>query len=110
LGTRPTVGACAYPPFRESPRRPTEGWGTLIERGRSKGGAFGFGLFCLALGGRLGGRAVVLLVVDLLGALVLLLVDLLFLLGVERAAVGGAVVVDLLGDAGLGLVGAGRLA
>src|SRR5271168_2155297 len=51
-----------------------------------------------------------LLVVDLLAVLVLLFVDLLLLLRVQRAAVGGAVVMNLLRGLGLGGVGLGRFA
>jgi hypothetical protein len=48
-----------------------------------------------------GGLVVVLFVVDLFAIFVLLFVDLLFLLGIEGAAVGGAVVVNLLRGFGL---------
>ena len=51
-----------------------------------------------------------LLVVDLLAVLVFFAVDLLLLLLGQRAAVGGALVVNLLSDVGLVLVGPGRFA
>ena len=56
------------------------------------------------------GVVVVLLVINLSAVLVLFLVDLLALLPVEGATVGGAIVVHLLVDAGLVGVGAGSFA
>ena len=59
---------------------------------------------------RLVGIVVVFLVVDLPAVLVLFAVDLLALLIVESTAVGGALVVHLLVDAGLVRIGAGSFA
>ena len=59
---------------------------------------------------RVHGVAVVLFVVDLTAGGVLLAVDLLTFLAGELAAVGDAIVMDLLVDVGLGALGAGRFA
>src|SRR5580658_4979791 len=59
---------------------------------------------------RFRGFVVVLLVVDLFAVFVFFLVGLLLLLLGQRAAVGGALVVHLLGDIGLVLIGPGRFA
>src|SRR5271167_2084679 len=64
-----------------------------------------FWLAASLFGLRFGGFVVVLFVVDLFAVFVLLFVDLLFLLGGQGAAVGGALVVNLL--SGFGLVGIG---
>src|ERR1035438_5419463 len=69
-----------------------------------------FWLAAGALGRRFCGLVVVLFVVDLFAIFVLLVVDLLFLLGVEGASVSGAVVVNLLGGFGLVAIGLGGFA
>ena len=60
--------------------------------------------------GRFGFVVVVLLIVDLLAVHILFAIGLLLLLLGQPAAIGGALVVNLLGDSGLILIGLGRFA
>ena len=72
---------------------------------RARDGPPAQGLFLRLFGRRLSSFVVVLLVVNLLAVLVLFAVYLFLLLRVESAAVGGAVVVDLLVDCSLVAIG-----